>query len=275
LPRQRKQDRSGLDIPRSRYHIEALARGLQVLGVFSEERPRLPIKTIAELTGLLPSTVFRIVMTLVDLGYLHQENNGTDYRLAVNSVSLGFSALVGLPYEELAMPALQRLQHETGESAFLSVLVGDSAVDVVSLRRPGLLSTVGQNYPLYCTPAGKVWLACMPPERYRAILDRMKMMPRGPRTLTSRKSLEEEIALVRRQGYSTVDEELVPGHCGAGAPILAADGACIAAVVATAATSRVSKKSLIDDIVPRVCRTADAIAQRVRWREVAPPLISR
>src|ERR1051325_3499192 len=127
-------------------------------------------------------------MTLVDLGYLQQED-GTDYRLAIDPALLGFSAIIGLPYEELAMPALQRLQHETEESTFLSVLVGDSAVDVVSLRRPGLLSTLGQSFPLYCTPGGKVWLAYMPPEQYRTIVDRIKLMPRGPRTLTSRKSL--------------------------------------------------------------------------------------
>ncbi len=138
MPRPRKQNRSGSNVPRSRYHIVALARGLQVLSAFSEERPRLPVKSIAEITGLLPSTVFRIVMTLVDLGYLQQEKNGTNYTLAIEPVLLGFSAMVGLPHEDLAMPALQRLQHETGESAFLSVLVGDSAVDVVSLRRPGL-----------------------------------------------------------------------------------------------------------------------------------------
>jgi IclR family pca regulon transcriptional regulator len=172
------------------------------------------------------------------------------------------------------MPALQRLQHETEESTFLSVLVGDSAVDVVSLRRPGLLSTLGQSFPLYCTPGGKVWLAYMPPEQYRTIVDRIKLMPRGPRTLTSRKSLEEEIARVRRDGFSLVDEELTPGHCGAGAPILAADGTCLAAVVASAATSRVSKDALLNDIVPKVRRAADEIAERVRWRDVAPPTVA-
>ena len=188
MPRPRKQNRSGSNVPRSRYHIEALSRGLQVLSAFSEERPSLAVKMIAEITGLLPSTVFRIVMTLVDLGYMRQEKDGTNYRLSIDPVMLGFSAVVGLPPEELAMPALQRLQYETGESAFLSILVGDSAVDVVSLRRPGLLSTLGQRFPLYCTPGGKVWLAYMPPEQYRAILDHIKLMPRGPHTLTSRKS---------------------------------------------------------------------------------------
>jgi IclR family transcriptional regulator, pca regulon regulatory protein len=241
------------------------------LGAFSEGRPRLPVKDISEITGLLPSTVFRIVMTLVDLGYLQQERNGTNYRLAIEPVLLGFSAVAGLPLEELAIPALQRLQHETNESAFLSILVGDSAVDVVSLRRPGLLSTLGQGFPLYCTPGGKVWLAYMPPDQYRTILDRIKLLPRGPRTLTSRKSLEEEIALVRRQGYSLVDDELTPGHCGAGAPILAADGTCVAAVVVSTATSRISKDVLVRDIVPQVRRSADQIAERLRWRDVAPP----
>ena len=63
----------------------------------------------------------------------------------------------------------------------------------------------------------------------------------------------------------------MPGHCGAGAPILAADGTCIAAVVVSGVTSRVSRDVLINDIVPKVRRTADQIAERVRWRDVAPP----
>lgn len=271
MPRPRKSVESAAAPRRSRYHVEALARGLGILAAFAPLRPRLTVKDLSTATGLLPSTVFRVVMTLVDLGYLEAVGKGTQYRLSARAVLLGYSALAGLTLEELATPALQRLHRDTGESVFLSLLAGDHAIDVVSLRRPGLLSTLGQMFPLYCTPGGKIWLAFLPEKQRLAILDRIEFVPRAPRTVTSRKNIEQEIARVRRDGFATVDEELTPGVCGAAAPVLDRDGRCIAAVAVSAPISRVPLDQMVRDVVPRIVRAAGEIAERLRWRDVSAP----
>lgn len=274
MPRPRKKMAPAAQVPRSRYHVEALARGLQILSAFSADRAGLTIKEIADSTGHLPSTIFRVVMTLVDLGYLAADKKGAGYSLTANPVLLGYSALAGLTLEELAAPALQRLHRETEESVFLSVLVGDQAVDIVSLRRPGLLSTLGQRFPLYCTAGGKVLLAFLPDKQASSMINRLELLPLAPHTVTTRDGLGAEIEKVRKEGYSLVDQELVPGTYGVGAPVFDAEGMCIASVVITAAMNRISFDQLAGELVPGVRRTADEITQRVRWRQIPPNLVA-
>jgi hypothetical protein len=52
------------------YRVEALAKGLRVLSVFSEQRPTWRITDIAAEVSLPLPTAYRIVMTLTAEGYL-------------------------------------------------------------------------------------------------------------------------------------------------------------------------------------------------------------
>jgi IclR family pca regulon transcriptional regulator len=274
-PRKNLAEASGN--PRSRYHVEAMARGLHVLSAFSVERSRLSLREIAETVGDSPSTVFRVVATLCDLGYLRQDGKNGHYSLAIQTVHLGYSALAALHLEELALPSLERLQQDTGESVFLGLLAGNEAVDVISLRGPGILLSLrpGQRFPLYCSPSGRVWLAFMPAKRSSALLDQFNFVPHAPHTLTSRELLDAEIAKTREQGYSLVNEELAPGLCGASAPIFDARENCIAAVTVAASTSRVSMERLESEIVPKIRSSAAGLTERVRWWDTSVDICNK
>ena len=56
----------------SRYSIEALARGLETLELFSAERPSLSLTEIVRTLKLSKSTAFRVLSTLASLGYLER-----------------------------------------------------------------------------------------------------------------------------------------------------------------------------------------------------------
>src|SRR5918912_3144213 len=94
---------------KSRYTIEALARGLEVLALFTAERPALPFNAIVEALGLSKSTVFRILATLEQLGYLEHDPATRRYRPGLKVFQLGFAALAGLELQQVARPHLERL----------------------------------------------------------------------------------------------------------------------------------------------------------------------
>src|SRR3984885_11628448 len=58
------------------YRVEALAKGLRVLSVFSEQRPTWRINAIAAEVSLPLPTAYRIVMTLTAEGYLDHLPSG-------------------------------------------------------------------------------------------------------------------------------------------------------------------------------------------------------
>lgn len=62
-------------IERSRYTIDALARGLEVLALFSAAQPSLTLGEIVAALGMNKSTVFRVVATLESLEFLEHDRS--------------------------------------------------------------------------------------------------------------------------------------------------------------------------------------------------------
>src|SRR5262245_9861710 len=77
--------RSGLDDAQSngaeRYLSKAIGRALDVLDLFPDEQCRLNLKEISSCTSLPESSLFRILLTLENRGYLLMDSVGC-YRLA-------------------------------------------------------------------------------------------------------------------------------------------------------------------------------------------------
>ena len=121
------------------YRVEALAKGLRVLSVFSEQRPTWRITDIAAEVSLPLPTAYRIVMTLTAEGYLDHLPSG-DYRPGVRVLTLGTAALRSLDLVELATPKLQELANATKETVNLAVLTGDQVLYLVRLRNSDLVT---------------------------------------------------------------------------------------------------------------------------------------
>lgn len=94
---------------KDKYYIETLARGLQILEVFSKESPSLSLTQIVSATGLNKSTVFRFVHTLEKLGYLERDPDTKRYRPGLKVLRLGFTALNSLELATIAYPYLKAL----------------------------------------------------------------------------------------------------------------------------------------------------------------------
>jgi IclR family pca regulon transcriptional regulator len=251
---------------RSRYHVEALSRGLSTLLAFSPAHARLTLTDIAQRTDSLMSTTFRVVATLSALGYVRTDESTGQYELAPKVLALGFEGLAWLNLAELSLPRLLRFHAETGRSLYLSVLGGDLAVDIVSLGRPGLMSTLGRSYPLYCTPGGKILLAFMPDERREEVLRTLDLVRRTPRTLVDRDQLRAELATIREKGYSVVRDEFLPGSCGAGVPLRDSRGACVASLAAVVRGAESTGEAVIDTLIAQIRDAGDDLSARLSLR---------
>ena len=78
----------------SRYRIEALAKGLDVLRLFDESVTSLKLREISDRTGIPMPTAFRVVATLEEGGYLERLPDGS-IRPGVAVLLLGSAALRG------------------------------------------------------------------------------------------------------------------------------------------------------------------------------------
>jgi len=230
MPASASPARSGTGGTPPDYRVEALAKGLRVLSVFTEQRPTWRITDIAAEVSLPLPTAYRIVMTLTAEGYLDHLPSG-EYRPGVRVLTLGTAALRSLDLVELATPKLQELASSTGETVNLAVLTGDQVLYLVRLRNSDLVTAnirVGSLLPAVHTSIGKLLLAYLDDDLEKAITPQSFTGTAGPNAKRSVDELRPELAAIRAQGWASQDEELAYGLRSVAAPVRGESGAVVA-----------------------------------------------
>jgi DNA-binding IclR family transcriptional regulator len=234
--------------------VQSIDRTLDVLEALSARRTPTGISELAHQVGLHVSTVHRLLATLVDRGYVRQDPESSRYHLGSRVFALASAADIHLDLRLVARPYIERLMRTVGETANLVTATDGEVIyidQVESLHLVKMFTQPGMRAPLYCTGSGKVFLAFRPAEQIEPILA-------GPlrrftaRTLTSRRSLETELATIRRDGYAVDNEEMEEGVRCLAVPIFDRRGDIVGALSVSGPTSRMTQ--------PRVA----GIAQQAR-----------
>jgi IclR family transcriptional regulator, pca regulon regulatory protein len=247
----------------SRYRIEAVAKALRVLAVFSERTPELRMSEIAELTGLNLSTVFRIVHTLLAEGYL-EERADRSFRPTPAVLRLGFAALSGQDLVESAVPHLQRLASQTNEAVNLGVLDGADVVFMHRIRPPdsvAMETRVGSRRPAIGSSMGKVLLAFQPPAEIKRRLKAADLSAlRGPNAPDSVAAIARNLDHVRATGWATLDEELVYGMRSIAGPVQNRDGEVVAAISIGGSASKWTMADMIEKLLSYLTDACSAVS---------------
>lgn len=251
--------------------IQSLVRGLSVITAFGAAHPRMTLSEVAREVDLSRATVRRVLHTLVDLGYA--ATDGTLFWLTPRTLSLGYSYLSSQGLADLANPHLRALSAALNESTSLAVLDADEIVYTTRFAVRRIMRTpiaVGTRFPAYATSMGRVLLAGMSDadlDDYLARTDRPRLTPN---TRTQPDELRRALHEVRRTGIAVIVDELEPGVCSVAAPIVAADGAVVAAINVSMASGSGARERL-DAVTPSVLACARAISNEVRNRAALTP----
>ncbi len=252
----------------SRYRIEALAKGLDVLRLFDESVTTLKLRDICDRTGIPMPTAFRVVATLEEGGFLERLPDG-GIRPGVAVLQLGSAALRGSSLVQLSEQPLRTLAAETGETVNLGVLVGDQVLYLARLRNSDLVTAniqVGSTLPAAYTSMGKLLLAYLSEAELAAALANHDFArDAGPNAARSLSDLRERLATIRDQGYALQDQEVAAGLRSVSVPVFGRDAARpVAAINIAVASSRHDIDSLRGPLLTRIRATAELISQLLR-----------
>lgn len=247
----------------TRYKIEALACGLEILTLFTSENTSLSLADIVAATNLNKSRAFRVVSTLEMFGYLERDPTTRSYRPGLKVLELGFGALNSLEIAQIAQPYLKSLSDACGETTNMSIRDGAEIIYVARYVTKQIISVNlqrGSRLPAYCTSMGKVQFIDCSRQELLELLGEGPYLQRSLSTITCLNELTEELDKVRRQGYAINDEELAVGLRSVAAPVRDYGGKVVAAINISVPGSRISRQVLEEQLAPQVVDTARQIS---------------
>lgn len=249
-----------------------LSRGLDVLeALASADELGLGPSAVGEKVGLDKATVTRLLRTLVETGYVAQDEVSRRYRLTGKILRLAHGITAQLDLQRVARPHLKRLCEEVGETVHLGVREGLEVFYVdklISDNSIQLVSQVGQTMPLHTTSLGKAILAALPEAEREALYAQMEFAPRTARTIRTVERFREEVDRTRARGYAIDDRENEDfGACVAVA-ILDASGRPVGALSVSGPDFRI--RDHFERFGQRAREAARAIARELGAETVMP-----
>jgi DNA-binding IclR family transcriptional regulator len=246
----------------TRYTVDAAAKALELLSVFSYREPRLSLSDLASRTGIPRATAFRLLSTLEQSGFLAKVHGA--YQLGIKCFVLGNIVAGGLDLRETAHPHLVALRDATRETTQIAILDHWQVVYLERMISPlpvGFMrARAGAILPAYCTGLGKTLLAFRPEDEVAAWAATQKFTALTPRTITSAARLLKELRVIRERGYGLDEEEREKGVCCVAAPVSNHTGDVVAAISVAGPTHRMPRALVGSEIAAAVVASARAIS---------------
>ncbi|SHL79072.1 IclR family transcriptional regulator [Actinacidiphila paucisporea] len=189
--------------------VKSAVRTVELLEFFAGRPGMHSLASVQESVGYPKSSLYMLLRTLVDLGWIETDATGTRYGIGVRALLVGTSYIDGDEVVAAARPTLDRMSDDTSETIHLARLDGTSVVYLATRQSQHYLrpfTRVGRRLPAHSTSLGKALLATYTDEQVRKLLPET-LEPLTEHTHTDREKLIAELAVIREQGFAVDREE--------------------------------------------------------------------
>ena len=207
------------------------------------------------------STVHHYVSTLESRGYL--ERTDDRYELGLGLLTLGGRARERRRLYHLARDDVDELAAETGERARLVVEQDGRGVTLYQSDGEAVGETdthLGSVEDLYCSAAGKAFLAELTDEAVEEYLAETTLEPHTERTITDPAALREELDDIRSRGVAFDDEEYLEGVRCVATAITSREGDLLGAVSISGSVERLDDDRFRTEI-PNLLRNVAGVVE--------------
>lgn len=203
--------------------VQSVHRAIDILYLFSHQRPRLGITEMGKLLGLSKTTIHGLVKTLVARGFLSQDPETRKYSLGLNLYELSSTLAGTLKINQVGTPAAQRLAREL--KMLVRIAIWDNGTMLVAQNLfPDVqdiqLNQLGPRVPAYCSGIGKAVLSALSADSLDDYIDGVRLSSFTRHTITQKDALRKEIEASRIRGYALDNEEFLMGVACIAVPII-------------------------------------------------------
>lgn len=220
--------------------LQTADRALNILELLAKES--MTATDIQNKLGLNKSTVHRLMMTLLNRGFVERNEQTGIYQIGLKMVEISSIRLNHVELKTEALPYLHQLANKLNQSIQLAIYDAGEAVFIEKVEKYQsfhMYCQIGKRIPLYCSAVGKSLLLDRSESEIREIMADVVYESFTEHTLTDIDALLEDLQAGRRDGYtkdSAEHEENV--HCVA-MPIFDYRGKIVAAASVTGFSEKV------------------------------------
>jgi DNA-binding IclR family transcriptional regulator len=178
---------------------------------------------VNEALGLPKPTIHRLFATAEAEGFLQRDIDGRSYSPGRRMRHLSINTLSSERVRTVRLAILKSLAVAVGETCNLAIPERDGMfyLDRVETHWPLRIQLpVGTEVPFHCTASGKMYLSSLRPDYLARFLKNYVLEQQTDKTITDPKRLHEELEITRERGYSTDNEEFMPGMTAIAVPIM-------------------------------------------------------
>lgn len=220
------------------YNIESVRKALSILRIFTSEKFEMSISDISRELGMSYSTTFRLLATLEANSFLYKNPKSLKYSLGPAIPALNANYVEHFAFKEIAMPYLELVMKNLGETAILFAIKSiknNSRVCIARVESNHTLRSTTKVYDeltLTRGSSGQILVAYLPLKDQEYLVEMDKAL-----TLKRLKKIKED-------GYAFDDSGRVEGTAGIAVPVFDSEGRILASIGISGASYRFDKKDL-------------------------------
>ena len=203
---------------------------------------------IARDLGMNSSTALRFLATLVNEGYVDQNEETLKYFPTYKICALASNVNNYVDIRTIARPYIEQLAKIFGESVCMAVEENMKSVYIEVIRESNqslmMVQSVGNAVPMHCTGNGKVLLLNYSEEDLDKLIRVEGLARYTENTLTSKWQLMEELKRIRERGYAYDQEERELGVRCVAFPIYNYTGKVVAGLSVTGPKNRLTDEMI-------------------------------
>lgn len=208
--------------------VQAVIFALHILEFLARRSEPIGVTELATAFGTTKSRIFRHLRTLLQQGYIVQDDGGR-YKVGSRLVALGNAVMQNFNLFQLSAGVMRELRDKVGHSVVLCQL-DDEGLRVLSVvsGKAQIEITVksGSIMGYHCSAQGKIALAFGNPDLLTRLLKK-PLEVRSPQTIVDSAVLLAELKEIKAQGWAKAPGESVTGLNAVAGPLFDATGVFI------------------------------------------------
>lgn len=237
--------------------VKSADRVIDIFLLLAQSPNGLQLKDISRNLRIPASSLYAILSTMKNRGFVERESGSLLYRLSIKVLEMMPRSNPSYTEDDLvslALPVMEKIQQASQETVSLSVLVNNEIVFIGKRSGSGVVQVVnalGSRLPAHATGSGKVMMSYLPEQDIDRIFP-VEELPRfTDKTITSKRYLKEKLVEIRKLGYAIDHGESVVGVWAVAGCIHSPDGLPVAATSIIVPSFRVSdeQKEIFRDLI--------------------------